>query len=182
MKTRIADPEMIRKQERDLFEALSENLDRSALSRLFSARHRLSKISSVHWRSGDLVALPDAVAYRLDFDVRAELGVVFDRHGNYQEIEADILTPVQPDAFPEPDSKAAPSSDPAKDSRQQPDRMPEETEIVGLEQIVYGRSDMIEEAGGRGKGPPKAPPGERISEMAAELAGMISDINGKKKR
>ncbi|MCF8050484.1 MAG: hypothetical protein K9L59_04550, partial [Desulfobacterales bacterium] len=79
MKIRITDPEIIRKQERDLFEVISENLDWEALSKIFRARHRLAKITGMASRHGDFVALKDAVAYRLDFDVQAVLGVVFDR-------------------------------------------------------------------------------------------------------
>ena len=84
MKVRITDPEIIRKREQELFEAISENLDWVALSKVFRVRHRLGSITGMASRQGDFVARDGAVAYRLDFDVRAVLSVVFDRSGNYR--------------------------------------------------------------------------------------------------
>ena len=57
-----------------------------------------------------------------------------------------------------------------------------EPETLSLDQIIYDRSDMIVEPAVRKPAPPKPPPAKKMSQMATELAGMISDINGNQKR
>jgi hypothetical protein len=182
MKIRITDPEIIQKQERDLFEVISENLDWEALSKIFRARHRLTKITGMASRHGDFVALKDAVAYRLDFDVQAVLGVVFDRSGNYLDVEADILEPPAPASVPAEDEKA--DSPPARKG-EKPDKprdFEESPDTISLDQIIFNRPEMILDPARHKPPSPKPPPDKKISKIATELAGMISDINGKKKR
>jgi hypothetical protein len=181
---RITDPEIIRKQERQLFEAITENLDWEALSSVFRSHHRLGAISSMVSRQGDFVARQGAVAYRLDFDVRAVMSVLFDRAGNYLETgdvtlasepglpQAPLQDTDAPGGLPE-ETGMPPAPEPFEE---------EEPEVLGLDQIIRNRRDMIVEPAVDSMAPSKPPPGERMSRMADELAGMISDINGKKKR
>lgn len=182
MKIRITDPEIIRKQERDLFEVISENLDWEALSKIFRARHRLAKITGMASRHGDFVAMKDAVAYRLDFDVQAVLGVVFDRSGNYLDVETDILEPPQPASDALQEKKAFSPPPPESKKPQKAPEIEDESDTISLDQIVYNRSEMILDPARHPTPSPKPPPDKKISNIATELAGMISDINGKKKR
>jgi hypothetical protein len=182
MKIRITDPEIIRKQERDLFEVISENLDWEALSKIFRARHRLAKITGMASRQGDFVALKDAVAYRLDFDVQAVLGVVFDRSGNYLDVEAEILEPPRPASAVAADENAASPPGPERGKTAKPPQVETEPDTISLHQIISNRSEMILDPARRETPFPKPPPGQKISKIATELADMISDINGKKKR
>jgi hypothetical protein len=180
MKVRITDPESIRKRERALFEAISETLDREALSRVFRAGHRLERVTDLVSRQGDFIVRDGAVAYRLDFDVRAVLSVVFDRSGNYLASEAELANLSQaPDAadggFSPEEGDLWPESSPGLE----PDPF-EGRETVGLDELVRGRSDMIQDPPGVSEPPAGPPPREKMSRMANELAGMISDINGKK--
>jgi hypothetical protein len=135
-------------------------------------------------RQGDFVARQGAVAYRLDFDVRAVLSVIFDRAGNYLETgdttaaSEPVLSHASLQGTEAPGAMAGeagipPSPKPLEE---------EEPEVLGLDQILRDRKDMIEEPTVGAMAPSKAPPSEKMSRMADELAGMISDINGKKKR
>ena len=184
MKVRITDPEVIRKQERELFASIVKNLDWEALSRVFRSHHRLGSISEMASREGDFVARKEEVAYRLEFDVRAVLSVVFDRSGNYLDTgdavkEVEVHAPQEnfrsEDGFGGPPDDPDPSGAPVASAS-------EETETIELDQIVRERSDMITEPSLYSKTPPKPAPTEKMSRMASELAGMISDINGKKKK
>ncbi len=180
MKVRITDPEIIREQERSLFEAISKNLDWDALAGVFRQRHRLAGIETISAKNGDFVAEGEGVAYRLDFDVSAVLSVVFDRSGNYLPRASALHG--QPDLQ---DSGSDPQPESASGFHAEPppaEVSSEDQETIGLEQIVRGRSDMIRETPPLEKTPPKPPPAEKMSHIATELADMISDINGKKKK
>jgi hypothetical protein len=185
MKVRITDPEIIRKREKELFEAISENLDWEAVSKVFRLRHRLGSITGMASREGDFVARDGAVAYRLDFDVRAVVSVVFDRSGNYLAPGDELGLPQNATAGksaqavsipepPRPDGWGAFSPESGEEAE-------EEEETIALDQIVRSRSDMIQEPGGasRPRGA-KTHPNVKMSRIANELADMISDINGKK--
>jgi hypothetical protein len=180
MKVRITDPEIIRKREQELFEAISENLDWEALSKVFRMRHRLGSITGMASRQGDFVARDGTVAYRLDFDVRAVLSVVFDRSGNYLATtdEFEVADKGQPDkplqtvSIP-PEKRSGARGAPAAEKK-------DKEGTIALDQIVHRRSDMIREPAGFSEPRSKTPPNVKMSRIANELADLISDINGKK--
>jgi hypothetical protein len=193
MKVRITDPDVIRKREQELFEAISENLDWEALSKVFRVRHRLGSITGMESRQGDLVAREGAVAYRLDFDVRAVLSVLFDRAGNYlstaEEIELAAPSPLETSAEavpipqqPRPEAEADRSWK-TEEAKKGVEKEEEEEETIDLHQIVRVRSDLIQDPAGLSapRPRPKTPPNVKMSRIAHELADMISDINGSKK-
>ena len=184
MNIRITDPDVIRDQELALFEAITKNLDWQALSEVFRSHHRLGTIASMASRQGDFVARQGAVAYRLDFDVRAVMSVIFDRAGNYLEtgdarVESELHPPQAPSQGTEGPGTLQGEADaaPAPESFEE-----EEPEVLGLDQILRDRTDMIKDPAVGSTAASKPPPAEKMSRMAGELAGMISDINGKKKR
>ncbi|MCF8053244.1 MAG: hypothetical protein K9L59_18570, partial [Desulfobacterales bacterium] len=126
--------------------------------------------------------LKDAVAYRLDFDVQAVLGVVFDRSGNYLDVEAEILEPPRPASAAAADENAPSPPVPEHGKTPKPPQVEAEPDSISLDQIISNRSEMILDPARRETSSPKPPPGKKISKIATELADMISDINGKKKR
>jgi len=184
---KITDPHTIQKRERELIEAITDSLDRNALVDVLKTQHRLHTISGMESRQGDLVAMGDTVAYRLDFDVRTVLSVVFDRSGNYVEIPASRPTrtsagTAHPAPAPSPEKPLA-AGEPLPDDA--PEGRDDETgEYLTLDQILTTKSEMITDSQPPPdrKTQPKARPVERMTRMASDLADMISDINSKKTR
>ena len=56
---------------------------REAIEKIVKDKHQLRIQDDVEFRQGDIVVHDNAVAYRLDFDTRVTLTVIFDRDGNY---------------------------------------------------------------------------------------------------
>ena len=184
---KITDPNIIQERERELIDAISDSLDRDALADALKEKHRLQTISGLESRHGDIVAVGDMIAYRLDFDVRTVLSILFDRSGNYVEVpspepssplpEAVSITPsLPPDPPAEAETKAqmdGPSS--------QGDGA---GEYLTLDQILTTRSEMITDTQPTlvREPAPQPKPDERMTRMASDLADMISDINTNKTR
>ena len=188
----ITDPNIIQERERELIDAISDSLDRDALVEALKEQHRLQTISGMESRHGDIVAVGDMIAYRLDFDVRTVLSILFDRSGNYVEVPSsyvEVPPPVESSSPTEADSiePSLPQEPTAEAERQiqevQPGSQGEESgEYLTLDQILTTRSEMITDSQPTPvrEPAPQPQPDDRMTQMASDLADMISDINAKK--
>ncbi len=86
---KITDSEVIKNSEKELIDAITGDLDWEAIENVFKKKHSLSLEDDVEYKDGDLVIYNNAIAYKLNFDVRISLSVLFDRQGDC----LDITTP-----------------------------------------------------------------------------------------
>jgi hypothetical protein len=197
MKIKLSDPEIIRKREMDLIDAIVGGLDWSALVSVFKERHRLKTVTGVESRNGDIVVSNGAVAYRLDFDVKTTLSVLFDRSGHCLELNgagADVDRPdpvgpgvpsgqqidplkikreVVPSPSPEPSADSPDSSSPGDLAS---------VAYASLDEILTETPDSVSDASPLPKKAEPRQPGETMTRMASELAELISEINGNGKK
>lgn len=82
-KLKITDSETIKSCEREMIDTIIGDLDWDVLERIFKEKHQLSIEDEVEYREGDLVVHDNQIAYKLDFDVKVTLTVLFDRNGDY---------------------------------------------------------------------------------------------------
>ncbi len=85
---KITDSESIKSNEKELIDALTGELDWSAIEKLLREKHNIGLQDDVEFRNGDLTVFDSQVAYKLDFDVKITLTVVFDRKGNCLKLSA----------------------------------------------------------------------------------------------
>lgn len=84
---KITSVDVIKNGERDLMDAITADLDWSAVERIFKERHNLSLEEDIEYKRGDIVVHDEQVAYRLDFVAKVTLSVLLDRHGNHLSVE-----------------------------------------------------------------------------------------------
>ena len=77
------------------------NLDWNAIERIFREKHNLGIRDDVEYKQGDIVVHGNEVAYKLDFEVKIPLSVLFNRRGDYLA----LATPSDPDASDGPDTE-----------------------------------------------------------------------------
>lgn len=88
---KITDPQVIEDGEKDLIEAVREDLDLDAVRQILKERMAVSALSS---KGGQIVVHNNKIAFRLDFDINLSGSLLFDREGNYiVESEKDTLAP-----------------------------------------------------------------------------------------
>lgn len=197
MKIKISDPEIIRKREMDLIDAIVGGLDWSALVSVFKERHRLKTVTGIESRNGDIVVSNGTVAYRLDFDVKTTLSVLFDRSGHCLEVNGagtdvdrpDLVGPgvpserrIDPLAI-KSDVPPSTSPEPAVDgSESSPPGDLASVAYASLDEILTETPESVSDASPLPKKAAARQPGETMTRMASELAELISEINGNGKK
>ena len=151
---RITDQNAIKSGEKELIDAITGDLDWAAIERLFRKKYNLQLKDDINYKDGDMVIHENQIAYRLNFEVKVGFTVLFDRKGECIDLAAL-------NESPEPITEA---SDHA--SQGQPPAAREDEK---------GEADTGADAWS--KGPAEAGTGESVSQMASQLADMISDIN-----
>ena len=110
-KLKITDSEVIKSGERELLDIIIGDLDWEAIEKIVKEKHQLRIQDDVEFRQGDIVVYDNTVAYKLDFDVKVTLTVLFDRDGNYLSFSTsgdftrDAMVPDLEEEESEPESE-----------------------------------------------------------------------------
>jgi hypothetical protein len=83
---KLTQPKSIEQNEETLFDTIKAALDWKVLERLLKQEDLLHIETQVDYKSGDLVVHDNQIAYKLDFEIRLPLSVVFNREGECLEI------------------------------------------------------------------------------------------------
>lgn len=81
-RVKITNSEIIKSGERELIDTITGDLDWNTIEQIVRERHKLTIQDDIEYKQGDLIVHENKVAYRLDFDIKLSLSVIFDRDGN----------------------------------------------------------------------------------------------------
>ncbi len=200
-KLKITDSEVIKSGERELLDIIIGDLDWEAIEKIVKEKHQLRIQDDVEFRQGDIVVYDNAVAYKLDFDVKVTLTVLFDRDGNYLSFSTsgdftkDAMVPDLEEEESEPESEMESSeTDEVIAAQDQIDDEPIQEEIAQSEDLPDQDDDDLnqEEPAQPENSPdpedtlepdpppsydPEKSPDENMSGMAHQIAEMLSEIN-----
>ncbi|MBN1930594.1 MAG: hypothetical protein JW786_03175 [Desulfobacterales bacterium] len=155
---KITNSEIIKNGEKELIDTITGDLDWKKIENSFKEKHHLSIHDDIEYKEGDLVVYDNQVAYKLNFDVKVPISVLIDRMGNFLTIK----TPIDSSETHRP-TTTADISEPEIDDDLEP--------IDLFESISEEKSDQASFSD------PEKGPAENISQMASEVAQMISEIN-----
>jgi hypothetical protein len=174
---KITNSEIIKSGERELIDTITGDIDWNTIEQIVRERHKLNIQDDIEYKQGDLIVHDNKVAYRLDFDIKMSLSVIFDRDGNCLSLTTAGDSNRSPDAKP---NEGLPFEG---NTRIHKDGFFEEEEGF-LEEMD---EDSINEDGTKSLIPemydsppdikPEKNPQENISQMASHIAEMISQIN-----
>ena len=77
---KITDPDVIKNGEKDLIEAIKEDLDLSAVKEILKEQIARTVLTA---KGGEIVVHDNQIAFRIDFDLNLSGSLMFDRAGNY---------------------------------------------------------------------------------------------------
>jgi hypothetical protein len=80
---KITNADIIKNGERDLIDAITADLDWGAIEEIFLKEHNLGIEEDIEYKSGDIIAIEDQIAYKLEFEVKVKLSIILDRNGDY---------------------------------------------------------------------------------------------------
>ena len=146
---KITKENAIKTIDKELIDRLVGDLDWHAIRDIVQEKYRIQIQEGGEYRQGDIVVHNNDVAYKLDFDVKITLSVLFDRFGDYlsvtpsleaeQESQQEGVTPYVED-FHGPKHSGKMDRGP---------EMPEEKNIIELTDIVQSSAEETEEKADR---------------------------------
>ncbi len=77
---KITDPDVIKNGERDLIDAVKENLDLNTIKEIMQNKIHTKTLLS---KGGEIVVHNNEIAFKLDFSFEIQGSLMFDRQGNY---------------------------------------------------------------------------------------------------
>lgn len=86
---KVTDPDVIKTGERDLIESIKADLDLSAIQKILFDKIKSSSMSikdnkiSFDVKGGEIVVHDGQIAFRIDFQLKTDMAITFDRKGNY---------------------------------------------------------------------------------------------------
>lgn len=83
---KITNAEVIKSGEKDLIDSITADLDWGAIEDIFLTEHNLGIDEDIEYKSGDIVAYENQVAYKLEFAVKVNLSVLINREGEYLSV------------------------------------------------------------------------------------------------
>lgn len=95
---KVTDPDVIKIGESDLIESIKDDLDFSAVQKILLEKVRSSSFDikdgaiSFDVSGGEIVVHRGQIAFRIDFQLKTEMGIMFDREGNYIPDQDSIST------------------------------------------------------------------------------------------
>lgn len=155
---KITDHEIIKNGEKELIDALTGDLDWTTIEQVFRDKFNLGLQEDIEYKQGDIVIYNNQIAYRLDFDVKVSLSVLFDRKGEYLDLKPMSEQPGTSEETTDPGL-----IEPDVAGRIQPDK----DNAHGN----YAESDIntLSESNNAVN--------ENVTQMASQIADMISEIN-----
>ncbi|MBN1906381.1 MAG: hypothetical protein JW927_14920 [Deltaproteobacteria bacterium] len=86
---KITNSEIIKNGEQELMDAITADLDWGAIEKIIMKEHNLRIEEDIEYRSGDIVAVNNQIAYKLSFEVKVNLSVLLNRNGDYLSVNID---------------------------------------------------------------------------------------------
>ncbi len=149
---KVTDSDIIQTGEKELIDAITGDLDWEAIEKIFKNKYHLGFQEDIEYKNGDIVVHNNQIAYKLNFDVRISLSVLFDRKGECLTVSA--LTDEQV-KNQEGSISSGSVQQSGADDRLNINDDPADNTLVESEVEVN----------------------ENVSQMASKIADMISEIN-----
>ncbi len=149
---KVTDSDIIQTGEKELIDAITGDLDWEAIEKIFKNKYHLGFQEDIEYKNGDIVVHNNQIAYKLNFDVRISLSVLFDRKGECLTVSA--LTDEQ-----EQNQKDSISA--GKIQQSGADDHPDMNDDPAENTLIESEVEV----------------NENVSQMASKIADMISEIN-----
>lgn len=90
---KITDPDVIKSGEKDLIEAVKEDIDWDAVKDVIKEHMEISSFSA---EGGGILVHDNRIAFKIDFNLSFKGSLMFDREGNYISSGAQSVEPAEP--------------------------------------------------------------------------------------
>ncbi len=145
---KLTNPETIQESEKEFIDTINAELDWEAIEKMLLEKHSFTLQEEIDYKDGDLVVYKDNIAYKFDFEIKVPLSVIFNRDGECLEIST-----VRDDFEDDLDESTEDDVADNIETGDEPSNSGEDTAPENIEQE------------------------DKVSQMASNIADMISEIN-----
>ncbi len=92
---KLTDPESIKENEKEFIDTINAELDWEAIEKMLMEQHKFTLQDEVDYKDGDLIVHKDQIAYKLDFEIKVPLSLIFNRSGEC--LEMVTIRPQEPE-------------------------------------------------------------------------------------
>lgn len=86
---KIAEKDVIQSSEKELIDTITGDLNWDAIEKIFKEKYNLGLQDDVEYQQGDIIVHNNQIAYKLDFEVKVRMSVLFDRKGDCLDVIAN---------------------------------------------------------------------------------------------
>ena len=86
---KITETKTIKDCEQELIDAITGDLDWDNIEKILREKHRLDLTDDIEFRKGDIIVHNNQIAYKIDFDIKVSVSVLFNRKGDCLDLNAD---------------------------------------------------------------------------------------------
>lgn len=83
---KLTSPKAIQEGEKEFIDTINAELDWGAIEKILFEKHNLTLHEEIEYKNGDLLVYKDQIAYKLDFEIKVPLSVIFNREGECLEL------------------------------------------------------------------------------------------------
>lgn len=94
---KITETKIIKESEQELIDTITGDLDWDSIEKILKERHKFELQDDIEYRRGDIVVHKNQIAYKIDFDIKVSVSVLFNRNGDC----LDVDTTLEPDDYDE---------------------------------------------------------------------------------
>lgn len=87
---KVANQDTIQEGETEFIDTINAELNWESIEKLLYEKFRLALRDEVEYRSGGIMAYDDKVAYKLTFDVKVPISIVFDSEGECLNLSSPL--------------------------------------------------------------------------------------------
>ncbi|MBF0230378.1 MAG: hypothetical protein HQK63_12465 [Desulfamplus sp.] len=84
---KITSPETIQSSEKEFIDFINAELDWGSIEEMILKKHKLQLQDEVVYKQGDIMVYDNQIAYKLDFDIKVSLSLIFNRQGDCLNIK-----------------------------------------------------------------------------------------------
>ena len=84
---KITDIKIIKDSEKELIDTITGDLNWDSIEQIIKDKHHFALQDDIEYRNGDIIVHNNEIAYKLNFNVKVALSVVFNRRGECIDIE-----------------------------------------------------------------------------------------------
>jgi len=86
---KVTEKKAIKDGEEELIDTVTGDLDWDNIEKILKDKHNFELQDDIEYKRGDIIVYENQIAYKIDFDVKVSVSVLFDRNGDCLDVDTE---------------------------------------------------------------------------------------------